>query len=107
MTEKAIYEKLTALFSDVDEKQRALVDGAIRELAGITVELTELRKIAKATGHIRINPKNPLQQKEMPISRVIVRQRANYLNYIAKLSSILGRNISEEMDELEREYGDG
>jgi hypothetical protein len=107
LTEKAIYEKLTALFSDVDEKQRALVDGAIRELAGITVELAGLRKIAKETGLIRINPKNPLQQKEMPISRVIVRQRANYLNYVAKLSSILGRSVSEEMDEFEKEYGDG
>ena len=39
-------------------------------------------------------------QKELPVSRLIVKARANYLNYIAKLSNVLGRNIEDDEDEL-------
>ena len=39
-------------------------------------------------------------QKELPVSKLIVKARANYLNYIAKLSNMLGVNVDGEDDEL-------
>lgn len=101
---EAEYRRIKALFEGIDEKQLALVDGAIREAARLKVELDGLHEIVRENGLLKVNPKNHAQQKELPVSRLIVRARANYLNYIAKLSAILGRNLDEEDDTLEEEY---
>lgn len=95
------YQRIKLLFENTDEKQLALIDGAIREAARLKVELDGLHEIIKKTGMIRLNPNNPLQQKELPISKLIVKVRANYLNHIAKLSNILGRNIDDDDVDLE------
>lgn len=94
------YEKIKLLFSGVDEKQLNLVDGMIVEAARLKIELNRLHLIVKETGLLKFNPENRLQQKELPVSRLIVKVRANYLNYISKLSNILGRNIEDEDDDL-------
>lgn len=94
------YQRIKALFSSVDEKQLELVDGTIREAARLKIELDNLHTVVKETGLIRINPQNPMQQKELPVSRLIVKVRANYLHYIAKLSNILGRDAGEDEDDL-------
>ena len=95
------YEKIKALFDGCDEKQIALIDGAIWEAARLRGELDLLNVIVKQTGLIKLNPDNPVMQKELPISRMIVKVRANYLNYIAELSGVLGRNVNEEDNDLE------
>lgn len=94
------YNRIKGLFSGVDEKQLSLVDGAIVECARLKVELDNLHEIIKETGLIKYNPNNMAQQKELPISKMIVKARANYLNYISKLSNLLGKNIEDEEDEL-------
>ena len=95
------YERIRKLFEDCDESQLQLLDGAFWECARLRVELDGLHKIVQQSGLIKVNPKNPSMQKELPVSKQIVRVRANYLNYIAKLSNILGKNVSEEDDDLE------
>lgn len=94
------YERIKGLFDGIDEKQLALIDGAIWEAARLRVELDRLHAIVKQTGLIKVHPDNPLMQKELPVSRMIVKVRANYLNYVAKLSGVLGRNINDDGDEL-------
>ncbi|MDU6360278.1 MAG: zinc-binding protein [Clostridiales bacterium] len=94
------YERLKALFTGVDEKQLELVDGAIWETARLRVELNGLYNIVKQSGLIKVNPNNPAMQKELPVSKMIIKVRANYLNYIAKLSNLLGKNIDEGEDDL-------
>lgn len=94
------YERIKELFLGVDENQLKLVDGAIWECARLKKELDDLHNIIKETGLVKINPKNSTMQKELPVSKLIVKVRANYLNYIAKLSSILGKTIDENDDEL-------
>jgi hypothetical protein len=94
------YERIKGLFDGIDEKQLALIDGAVWEAARLRVELDRLHVIIKQTGLIKVNPDNPLMQKELPVSRMIVKVRANYLNYIAKLSGVLGRNINDDDDDL-------
>lgn len=99
------YERIRALFAGVDEKQLELVDGAIWEAARLRVELNDLYNIVKQSGLIKVNPNNPSMQKELPVSKMIVKVRANYLNYIAKLSNLLGKNIDDDDDDLS-EYED-
>lgn len=94
------YDRIKSLFSGVDEKQLSLVDGTITECARLKVELDDLHEIIKETGLIKYNPNNMAQQKELPVSKMIIKARANYLNYIAKLSNLLGKNIEDEEGEL-------
>lgn len=93
------YVRIKALFDGIDEKQLALIDGAIWEAARLRVELNKLHDLVKQSGLIKVDPENPLRQKELTVSRIIVKVRANYLNYIAKLSQILGRNLNDEEDD--------
>ncbi len=95
------YERIKGLFSDVDEKQLALIDGAFWECARLRIELDKLNDILKDTGPVICNPKNKGQQKVVPAASMAVKIRANYLNYLAKLSNILGKNIDDEDDDLE------
>lgn len=95
------YERIRELFKDCDENQLQLLDGAIWETARLRVELNDLNKIVVQTGLVKVNPKNLSMQKELPVSKLIVKTRANYLNYIAKLSNILGKNIDAEEDDLD------
>lgn len=97
---KQEYERIKELFSGVDEKQLELADGAIWECARLRIELNDLHKIIDESGLIKVHPKNPTMQKELPVSKLVVKARANYLNYIAKLSNILGKEIEEDDDEL-------
>lgn len=94
------YERIKSLFIGIDEKQLELVEGALWEAARLRVELDDLYNIVKASGLLKVNPNNPSMQKELPISKMIVKVRANYLNYIAKLSNLLGKNIEEDDNEL-------
>jgi len=93
------YARIKAIFDGIDEKQLALIDGAIWEAARLRVELNKLHDLVKQSGLIKVDPENPLRQKELTVSRMIVKVRANYLNYIAKLSQILGRNLNDEEDD--------
>lgn len=95
------YERIKSLFDGTDEKQMALIDGAIWECARLRVELNELHEIKKESGILKVHPTQPSLQKELPVSRLLVKGRANYLNYIAKLSNILGKNIDDDENDLE------
>ena len=94
------YERIKALFDGADESQLNLIDGAIWEAARIRVELNTLHEIVKESGLIKVHPQNLALQKELPVSKLIVKARANYLNYISKLSNLLGKNIDDEDDDL-------
>lgn len=94
------YKRIKALFDGVDEKQLALVDGALWEAARLRVELDRLNEIVRQTGLVKVHPDNPGMQKELPVSRMIIKVRANYLNYIAKLSGVLGKSVDDEDDDM-------
>ena len=94
------YSRIKLLFEGVDEKQISLVDGAIMEAARLRVELERLNEIVKITGLVAVNPANQSQQKELPVSKMITKVRANYLSYISRLSALLGKNVGEDDDDL-------
>lgn len=93
------YIRIKSLFNEIDDKQLSLLEGTFIECARLKVELDDLHKIVVKTGQVKVHPDNFEMQKELPVSKVIVKTRANYLNYIAKLSNILGRNIDDEDDD--------
>ena len=95
------YERIKALFSGIDENQMQLIDGAIWECARLRVELNKLNAIINETGLIKVHPTNPTMQKELPVSKMVVKVRANYLNYLAKLSNLLGKNIVDDESDLD------
>jgi len=97
---KQEYERIKDIFKGCDDNQLALLDGSFWECARLRIELNNLHEIVKKSGLVKVNPANPEQQKELPVSKMIVKVRANYLNYVAKLSNILGKTIEEEDDEL-------
>ena len=90
------YTRLKELFSEVDEKQLQLCDGAIREAARLRSELERLHKIVEISGLIKCKPDDPTIQKELPVSRMLPKIRANYTNIIFKLSRVLGASINDE-----------
>lgn len=90
------YDRIKALFADVDEKQLQLVDGAILEAARLRVELDRLHEIVKVTGLIKVDPTNPQRQKVLPVSKELPKVRAGYTNIIFKLARILGAGVNEE-----------
>lgn len=100
MEVKQEYERIKVLFTGIDEKQLELIDGAIWEAARLRVELDDLYEIVKKSGLVAVSTKNPSMQKELPVSKMIIKVRANYLNYIAKLSNILGKNIDDDDNDL-------
>lgn len=93
---KQEYERIKALFADVDEKQLALVDGAIIEAARLRVELDRLHEIVKISGLIKIDPNNPTRQKSLPVSKELPKVRAGYTNIIFKLARVLGATVNDE-----------
>ena len=90
------YERLKGLFTDVDEKQLQLCDGAFWEAARLRAELEKLHEIVKVSGLVKCHPNNPTVQKELPVSRMLPKIRANYTNIIFKLSKVLGSGVAEE-----------
>jgi len=92
------YDRIRKIFQESDPALLDVMDGVIWEAARCRAELDELHEIVKESGPIRVCPKNPLRQKELPVSRQLVRVRASYLNHMTKLAKVFGQNASEEDD---------
>ena len=93
------YERLKNLFDGIYENNLSLLDGSLMECARLKVELDDLHEIVKETGLIKFNPNNMSQQKELPVSKLITKVRANYLSYVSRLSGILGKNILDDVED--------
>lgn len=94
--ERKEYERIKGLFSGSDENVLQLIDGAIVEAARLRAELNKLHAVVEKSGLLKINPDNPMMQKELPVSRMLPKVRANYANLIFKMAAILGKDVSEE-----------
>lgn len=90
------YKRIREIFQDADEKLLDLLDGVIWEASRCRAELDELQAIAEKSGLILVDKKNPRLQKELPVSRQLVRVRASYLNHMTKLAKALGQATPDE-----------
>lgn len=95
------YERIKALYNGCDENQLKLLDGVFWEAARLRKELDDSHKIVKKTGKIKVHPDDFTKQKKLLIADQLTKDRANYLNYMSKLSSLLGKNTEEDDDDLD------
>ena len=93
---KTEYERIKALFVDVDDKQLQLVDGAIIEAARLRVELDRLHDIVKISGLVKVDINNPTRQKALPVAKELPKVRAAYTNVIFKLARVLGAGVADD-----------
>lgn len=95
------YDKLTGIFSDVEESKRKLVEGLISDAAFLYSENYELRKLIKSTGAVVTNPKNPAQQRTVPAATQYLKNANSYAVVIKALNSVLSKNQLEPEDDME------
>lgn len=92
------YDRIREIFKESDPELLEVMDGVIWEAARCRAELDELHEIVAKSGLILVDRKNPLRQKELSVSRQLVRVRASYLNHMTKLAKVFGQNAPEDDD---------
>lgn len=98
---KVEYERIKGIFEKGAPEQVELLEGVFLEAARIKAELDVMSDILEQVGcRIRYNPKDPKQQKVLPIAKELEKARASYVNYMFRLSRALGLNEDEEEDGL-------
>ena len=95
------YEKMTAIFCEVEEPKRKLVEGLIEDAAFLYAENWELRKLIKQSGTVRVHPQKPELQKPVPAATQYLKNTNSYSVIIKALGSVLNKNIIAEDDDME------
>jgi len=91
-------KKLNDIFADVEESKRKLVEGLILDAAFLKAENYTLKETLKATGMIKINPKDRTLQKKVLAADQYLKNVNTYATVIKSLNSVLSKNIIEEDD---------
>jgi len=94
------YDKLTAVFSEVEESKRKLVEGLIYDAAFLYSENWELRRLIAESGSVIVNPANHKQQKTLPAATQYLKNANSYAVVIKALNSILSKNEITDDDDM-------
>ncbi|MEN0650592.1 hypothetical protein NSQ82_16535 [Caldifermentibacillus hisashii] len=104
MSKKAVYqqelEKLTEIFTSVDESKRKLVEGLIEDAAFLKSENFMLRNRLSETGMVKIHPSNPSMQKPVEAAKQYLKNVNSYSVIIKTLNGILNKNILDDDEDL-------
>lgn len=65
------YERIKVLFAGIEEKQLALIDGAIWEAARLKIELDGLQQIVLKTGLIMMRYLMNLEQRVIFLEKIV------------------------------------
>ncbi|MFA6931510.1 MAG: hypothetical protein WCT05_14390 [Lentisphaeria bacterium] len=95
---QAEFDKLNAIFSEVEESKQKLVQGLIYDAAFLYSENWDLRRMIAQTGSVVTNPKNPLQQKTLPAATQYLKNANSYAVVIKALNGVLSKNEIEPDD---------
>ena len=96
---KQEYERLTALFKDVDETKTKLVDELLHKAAFLKVQLDELQEEVISHGAIEYSSKG--NSRETPCYKTFLASLGVYQTVIKTLNSIIGKNAIDEDDEFD------
>lgn len=88
------------LFSQTDESTQKAAAGLIQKAAFINSMCWELEKIIEKSGALKVHPKNPELQKQVPAVKEYARLSESYANIVNKLNAIRLKNTSEGEDEF-------
>ncbi|MEK6455208.1 hypothetical protein [Caldifermentibacillus hisashii] len=104
MSKKAVYqeelEKLTEIFTSVDESKRKLVEGLIEDAAFLKSENFVLRNKLSEIGMVKIHPSNPSLQKPVEAAKQYLKNVNSYSVIIKTLNGILNKNILDDDEDL-------
>lgn len=89
-------EKLSEIFSDVDESERQLIDKLLDEVVFLENQMTMLRQMP----FIHVHPRNPALQKTTAAAKQYKECSQSYMNAIRILAGILHKTDSTAQDEL-------
>jgi len=104
MSKKAVYQqelqKLTEIFTSVDESKRKLVEGLIEDAAFLKSENFFLRKTLAEIGMVKIHPSNPAMQKPVEAAKQYLKNVNSYSVIIKTLNGILNKNMLDDDEDL-------
>lgn len=104
MTKKEAYEqelkKLNEIFGDVDESNKKLVEGLIKDAAFLYAENYILKQSLDETGMIKFHPSNQTLQKSLPAAETYRKNLNSYSNVIGKLANVLKKKIDDDDDDM-------
>ena len=89
-------EQLAAIFEDIDESDKVLIDKLIDEIVFLENKMQEVKEMP----FISVHPKKPALQKLTPASRLYKECTQSYMNAIRILESIIKKDEVSEQDEL-------
>ena len=104
-------DRRSELVALIPEDSLELVTSVIDDVVFLEVRLTEL----KALPFIEVNPKNPMQQRSTPASKLYKEFLQQYINCVKMIEGVIYRDKRLEGDEVEesplrkwfREHDDG
>lgn len=90
------------LFSQTDGSTQKAANGLIQKAAFIHSMCWELEQIIEKSGALKVHPKNPELQKQVPAVKEYARLSESYANIVNKLNAIRLKNTSEGEDEFSK-----
>ena len=88
-------EELLKIFEEAEDA-RHIIEPLVADVVFLEAHLEDLRKLP----FIRVNPKNPMQQKPTPAARQYKEMLQQYNNCVKILTGVLRRDIPEEESPL-------
>lgn len=89
-------EELDNIFKDIDVNVKILVNPLLKEVIFLEDKMAELRKLP----FLRINPKDPTQQKTTSAAKQYKECSQSYMNAIRILCSLLNKQDNSAENEL-------
>lgn len=96
MTKNQRKQELFALFSDVEDNEKQLIDKLLDEVVFLEERMAELKRLP----FLHIHPKNPSLQRVTPAARLYKECSQSYMNAVRILLSTLRKVESTAQDEL-------
>lgn len=96
--------RLKKEFAAADENKIRALDGLIEQAAYERLYLQRLDGQALESGLVEVNPKNPKQQRVLPISGEIVKHAAALTNITDKLMKYLAVDADDDDDNALSNY---
>ena len=93
------YERLKALFKDVDETKTQLIDGLLLKAAFLKIQLDDFEETIKKSGAIQFSNKG--NARETPVYQTFLKTLSVYQGIIKTLGIVMGKNAISEDDEFD------
>lgn len=93
-------EKLTEIFTDIEESKKKLVEGLIEDAAFLKAENFVLKEALTEIGMVNFHPQNKHLQKPVEAAKQYLKNVNSYAVIIKTLNGVLNQNIIEDDDDL-------